>query len=185
MAKEKETLENAFTLIIEELFKSKVNTILPAIVTAFDGKNRITAQPVITRKYKGHDPKPLPPIKDVPVLYPGAGEYWLTFPVEVDSWVMLLCSQRSIEAWKDSDGSVGDASNARKFSMSDAVAIPGLLPFSSAFDVGSGIQLRNKSGSVKITIEDDTIEIENESGAISLSDNGKVDINGHLTVEPK
>lgn len=184
MSKEKETLENAFSLIIEEVLKSKMNTALVALVTASDGKNRVTAQPVVTRRYKGQDPKPLPPIEDVPVMFPGAGGYWLTFPVEVGSWVLLVCSQRSLETWKNSDGAVGDAITPRKFSLSDAVAIPGIFPFPDSFDVGNGLQLRNKSGDVKIQIDGDNIVISNGSGTISMNDTGKVDVNGHLTVEP-
>ena len=184
MAKEKETLENAFALIIEELLKGKLNTALVAQVTAYDGKNKITAQPVVTRRFKGQNPNPLPPIEDIPVIFPGAGGYWLSFPIEVDSFVLLVCSQRSIEAWKNSDGSVGDASTPRKFSISDGVAIPGILPFSSAFEPGDGLQLRKKDGTVKIQLLDETITVSNENGAITLDDTGKVDVNGHLTVEP-
>jgi len=183
--KEKETLENAFNLIVGEFLKGKLNVAMPAIVTAYDDKNRVTVQPVINRKYKGKDSKPLPTIEDVPVMFPGSGGYWLTFPIEVGSWVMLVCSQRSIDSWKNSlDGEPGDATTARRFSFSDAVAIPGLLPFSMALDVGAGLQLRNKSGSVKVKIMDDTITITNGSGTITMDDTGKVDINGHLTVEP-
>lgn len=185
MAREKETLENAFTLIIEELLKSKMSTAMVAQVSAYDGKNRITAQPVVTRRYKGQDPIPLPPIEDVPVVFPGAGDYWLTFPIEEGSWVLLVCSQRSIDAWKNSDGSVGDASTPRKFSMSDAIAIPGILPFSEGFDVGDGMKLRNKAGNVNIQIDSDVVTITNGNGTIKLGSSGNVSINGHLTVEPE
>jgi hypothetical protein len=184
MGKEKETLENAFTSIISEFLKGKLNVAMPAIVTAYNDKNKVSVQPVVHRKYKGKDPKPLPTIEDVPVMFPGSGGYWLTFPITVGSWVMLVCSQRSIDAWKNSDGEVGDATTPRLFSMSDAVALPGLLPFSSAMDVTDGLQLRTKSGDVKIKINDTVITITNGLGTIAMDDTGKVDVNGHLTVEP-
>lgn len=185
MAREKETIENAFGVIIGEVLKGKLNTAMIAQVEAYDDKNKITAQPVVNRKYKGQDSKPLPPIEDVPVVFPGAGNHWLSFPIEVGSWVLLVCSQRSIEAWLQSDGSVGDASTSRKFSMSDAIAIPGILPFSNAFDVADGIQLRSKDGKVKIRLNGTVITIENENGTIELADSGEVSVNGHLTVAPK
>lgn len=185
MPREKETLENAFGLIVEEILKAKVNVAVPALVTAFDGRNRITAQPVVNRRFRGKDPKPLPPIEDVPVLFPGAGLYWMTFPVDVGSFVMLIASQRSIDAWKNSlDGAVGDASTPRKFSMSDAVAIPGILPFVQGFDVGSGLQLRDKTGNVRIQIDGTEITVTNTLGTFTIDATGKVDVNGHLTVEP-
>lgn len=185
MTREKETLENAFTLIISEFLKGKMNVAMPAVVTAYDGKNRVSVQPVVHRKYLGQDSKPLPVIEDVPVLYPGSGEYWLTFKIVVDSFVMLVCSQRSIDSWKNSPGGeVGDASTPRRFSMSDAVAIPGLMPFATALDVADGLELRNDAGDVKININGTDITIVNGSGTITMNGSGQVDINGHLTVEP-
>ena len=185
MGKEKETLENAFTLIINEFLKGNLNVAMPALVTAYNDKNKVSVQPVVHRKYKGKDSKPLPTIEDVPVMYMGSGGYWLTFPIVVGSFVLLVCSQRSIDAWKNSeDGEPGDATTPRLFSMSDAVAIPGLLNFASAMDVTDGIQLRSKSGDVKIKLNDTVITITNGLGTIAMDDTGKVDVNGHLTVEP-
>ena len=183
--REHETLENAFSVIVLEVLKSKLNVAMPAIVTEYDGTNRVTVQPVVKRKFKGQESSRLPAIADVPVVFPGSGGYWLTFPVEVGSWVLLVCSQRSIDAWKNSfDGEPGDATTARLFAFSDAVAVPGLLPFSKSFETGSGLQLRDKSGDTKIKILDGVITITNGSGTVTMDETGKVDINGHLTVEP-
>lgn len=182
--KRKETLENAFSVIIDDFLKGKLCTAMPGIVTAYDGKNKVTVQPAVNRKYVGQDATPLPPIEDVPVMLPGAGDWWLTFEIEVGSFVLLVCSQRSIDAWKNSsDGATGDASTPRKFSMSDAVAIPGLLHFAGGFTVNPGLELRNKAGDIKISLTDSDIVIDNGSGTITIDSAGKVDINGHLTVD--
>lgn len=196
----KETLENAFSLIVSEILKAKLNVSMPALVTAYDGKNRVTVQPVVNRKYVGQDSKPLPPIEDVPIKFFGSGGYWLTVDIEVGTGVLLVCSQRSIDAWKNSsDGAVGDASTPRRFSMSDAIALPGLETFEQAVTVSPGIELRNRAGDVKvsvngtaITLDNGTstiildgadVTIDNGSGTITIDSAGQVDINGHLTVD--
>lgn len=182
--RDKQTLENAFALIIREFLKGNLDVAIPALVTAFDGKNRVTVQPVVHRKFRGQDGKPMPPIEDVPVMFPGAGDYWFTFPVDPGTWVMLICSQVSIDAWKNGSGDPGDPTTPRRFSMSDAVAIPGLVPFGSAVEVGPGLELRNGAGDVRITIDGKAITMTNGSGTFEMDTTGKVNVNGHLTVEP-
>lgn len=181
----KEQPETAIPMILMELLKGKLNTVMVGAVTEFDGKNRVSVQPVIKRKFTGQDPKPLPPIGDVPLVFPGAGSYFITFDIPVGSWVILLCSQRSIDAWKNSsDGGVVEASTNRIFSMSDAIAIPGIIPWGASFEVGPGIQLRNVEGTVYIKVDGEEIKLENSGGHITLKDGGQVSINGHLTVDP-
>ena len=137
--REKETLENAFSVIVADILKAKLNVAMPGIVTAFDGSNKISVQPVVHRKYFNQDSQPLPLMEGIPVMFFGSGDYWLTCDIEVGSWVLLVCSQRSIDAWKNStDGEPGDAATPRRFSFSDAVAILGLLPFSQAFTIEIG-----------------------------------------------
>lgn len=180
------TVEDAFESIIMEALVGNVNTSIPAVVTAFDGHNRVTVQPVVKRKYVGQEPTPLPPIEDVPILFPGAGDYWFTFDVPVGSWVLLVISQRSIEAWKNSPtGDVGEATTPRKWSFSDAVAIPGLMPFPKFLPVtvAGGIQLRNLLGDVTIGIDGKKITMTNGIGTIEMDDAGKVSINSNFTVE--
>jgi len=195
----KERIEHALPKIFNAIMTGQLNTILPGRVTAFDGKNKISVQPVIKRKFKGKDATPMPILEDVPIMYFGAGSYWVTTPPAIDSWVLLLVSQRSIDAWKNSSGDVIDAKSPRTFNISDAVAVMGLLPFDSGFDVGDGLTLKNldsdaiihlvdnniniATGDATIDIKDDIINIDNGSGSISIDGSGKIDLNGHLTVD--
>jgi hypothetical protein len=180
------TMEDALDSIIMEALVGTINTAIPAIVTAFDGHNRVTVQPIVKRKYVGQSPTPLPPIEDVPIMFPGAGEYFFTFEIPVGSWVLLIISQRSIESWKNSpDGEVGEAKTPRKWSFSDAVAVPGLVPFPkfAPVTVAPGIQLRNLLGDVTIGIDGSKITMKNSAGTFEMDDLGKVSINGNFTVD--
>ena len=184
---DEERPENAIPGMVGEYLKAKMNTAAIAIVTEFDGKNRVTVQPVIKQKFRGHDSTPALPISDVLLKWPGAGDYWVTFKDDnnlIGSWVLLVCSQRSIDSWKNStDGDVIDATTPRRFSMSDAIAIPGILPFSKGFEVNTGLELRNKNGDVKISLKDDVITATNGDGTLTIKSGGQIDLNGNLTVD--
>lgn len=109
---------------------AEVHTAIPARVEAYNASNQtITAQPLIKRAAfdeSGRVAERLPTATDVPVCFPGAGAYRLTFPIERGDIVFLLCSEASLERWKAS-GSEVDPAKDRRFSLSDAVAIPGLF----------------------------------------------------------
>jgi hypothetical protein len=74
----------------------------------------------------------LPVIPNVPLMQFGMGGMRLTFPATPGDTVLLVFCQRSLDKWKSSGGEV-DPGDARQFSISDAVAIPGLFPFNGAW----------------------------------------------------
>jgi len=186
MTSELTPFEVSLGLIVQSAL-TNVHTSMPGLVTAFDSAAQtITVQPCLRRKFEGADEAVnLPPIEDVPVLFPGSGDYWITYPVEVDSYVWLVFSERSIEAWLDAGGIV-DPARARKFALSDCVAIAGINPNPTAltgFDTGS-IVIRNRDNDTTIKIGSSDISIEAGGGNITInSSTGQVDVNGNLTVD--
>jgi hypothetical protein len=61
----------------------------------------------------------------------GAGAYKITFPVAAGDIVLLCFAQTSLDNWLQLGGVV-DPQDSRKFDLSDAIAIPGLLSFNQA-----------------------------------------------------
>jgi hypothetical protein len=54
----------------------------PGIIQSFDaGKQTAVVAPVVEKWFRGKGFKPLPPLVDVPVQFPGGGGFVLTFPV--------------------------------------------------------------------------------------------------------
>jgi hypothetical protein len=166
---------------------SGLHTSMPGVITAFDPATQTaTVQPALKRKYEGEeDAQNLAPIEDVPVYFPGSGDYWITTPVEVDSYVWLIFSERAIDRWLDKGGVV-DPAKKRKFALSDCIALAGLNPEPSklsGFD-NSAITIRNRDNDILIKIADSEVLIEAGGGTITInSSTGQVDCNGNLTVD--
>lgn len=158
-----ETLESGLQTIFRELLTG-INTAFVGIVVSFDGTNKISVQPSVKFQPVGGDEQPLPVLEDVPVIFPGGAALKIAWAPIAGDEVLLICSQRSIDAWKTSGGLVSPGSK-RRFSASDAIAIPGLESFSTASPVGLYPKIESTTGGVV------------EFGAL-----GTVTINGHLEV---
>lgn len=109
---------------------------LPARVTRYDASKRLCdAHPLLRETYTDADDKPmnvsLPVVTNVPVVFPGAGGFSVTFPVEPGDIVLLVFADRSLDRWLSMGGEV-DPIDPRRHALSDAVAIPGLQPFVNA-----------------------------------------------------
>lgn len=131
---------------------SGINTCIPAQVISFDAAaNTISAQPVISRRYYADDQVvPLPPIHGVPVCFPRSGNAFISFPLAAGDGVLLLFSQRSIDAWYAS-GTVGPADDPRQFDLTDAIAIPGAFPQTSPIAADT-TALRIQNGNARLDI---------------------------------
>lgn len=113
-----------------------VHTAIPGKVTRYDAsKCLVDAAPLIRAPQVGEDGEttyePLPVVPNVPILFPGSGAVRLTWPVQVGDTVLLVFSEASLERWLQFGGEV-DPEDPRRFALSDAFAIPGLVPFASA-----------------------------------------------------
>lgn len=158
MVKERTRLDKAFEDIFDALITGKINTVKIGEVTEFFKTKppRVSVQIVMKRLYEGKEESELMPIcEDVPIVYPGAGDWWLTFPIKVGSNVILLFNDRSIAEWLDQGGHV-EPMDTRKFSLSDAIAIAGILPDPDNFDSidDDGIALRKKDNSLFLKLLD-------------------------------
>jgi hypothetical protein len=147
-------------------------------VTVFDrASETVSVQPVLKRKYKGiDDPQELAVITDVPVVWFGSGNFWVTTDIAVGSYVLLVFAERSIANWIDRGGIV-DPQRSRKFDESDAIAIPGINPNPETLDSGvtaSALEIRTRDGKTYIRLEDDAITIKAETGAVTINGNLEV-----------
>lgn len=102
----------------------------PAQVQAYDSsKQTVDVKPLLADPYLEDDDtvtQVLPAvINSVPLVFPGAGGFRLTFPVNVGDTVLCVIADRSIDAWSN-QGGPQEPSDLRKHNRSDAIAIPGL-----------------------------------------------------------
>ena len=141
---------------------SDVHIACPAKVLAYhEDRNTVDVQPVISRAFVGPDGtrqvESFPAISDVPLLHLGAGSFSLRFtPVKNDE-VFLIFASCSLDKW-EATGTGGDPDDDRRFTLSDAIAIPGIRPFNKPIastypSIGpnaSGIEVQFRGGTVDV-----------------------------------
>lgn len=108
---------------------------LPGRIESYDpATQKANVQPLImdgvTLDDGARGAEALPVVTDVPVIFPGAGAYRLTFPVAAGDIVLLVFASSSLDRWLVRGGMV-DPEDDRRHNVSDAVAIPGLFSFNA------------------------------------------------------
>lgn len=153
--KVKESLDVGFDKIVNSLLMG-VHTCLPALVTSFNAAEQtVSVQPANKRLYTNEDEAELlPTIEDVPVVFMGNNIFRIVFDLLPGDAVLLICAERSIEKFLNT-GAISDPDSGRKFDLSDAIAIPGLIPLTQIFipPVQSGeLSIRNKTNTVYLKL---------------------------------
>jgi hypothetical protein len=111
-----------------------LRTMLPGKVVRYDAAlQQADVQPLIKDWFldEGEERvvEDLPVVPNVPVVFPGAGGFRVTFPVAVGDTVALLFSCSSLDRWLDQGGGPVDPGIYHRHALMDAVAIPGLRDF--------------------------------------------------------
>lgn len=102
---------------------------LPARVDAYDKDRQcVDATPLPLVREEQEDGsvlvKQLPTVMSAPVLFPGAGPFRLTFPVQVGATVMLEFTSSNLARWLAVGGQV-EATDDRRHDICSAMAYPG------------------------------------------------------------
>lgn len=165
-----------------EGFQADMWTALPGTITSVDlVKQTVEVQPTIQaiRFDKEGNPEnvTITVLINVPIVWPRAGGFALTFPIKIGDEVLVVFSSRSIDSWWQ-NGGVGAQVERRMHDLSDGFAIlaptsvPKALP-----NVSSGnVQLRNESGNTFIEIDDagkisliSSVEIKMQAPIININ----------------
>lgn len=118
-----------------EFHASSMYTAIPCVVIGVHSNlssAKVDVQPSVNDLYADSVSVEHAPILSVPVIFPSSKTSALTFPVNVGDTVLCVFSQRGMDNFKLGDGSPTAPSDFRKFDKRDAVAIPGLFPFSKS-----------------------------------------------------
>jgi len=154
IADPQETLLMAFDSQLANLW-----TALPCIVSAVSfSANTISAQPAI----KGTTTNPdgstqsvnLPLLVDVPMVFPTAGGYSITFPVAIGDECLVVFASRCIDGWWQSGG-IQEAMEFRMHDLSDGFAIIGTRSQSrtvTSWDTAN-LQIRSDDHSTLIEVD--------------------------------
>lgn len=163
--------------------QSKMWTALPCIVESFD-KDKMTVTLQAAIKANTQDIKTgkvtsvnLPIFPDVPVDFPGGGDFILTMPIAKGDEGIGIFSSRCIDAWWESGG-VQPQSEFRMHDLSDCMFIPKIFSKPNVVSDFNGDvpELRNKNGSIKLAFTADGFEITG-----NLNVKGNINATGNIT----
>lgn len=152
--------EESLRLALENA-QSHIWTATPAVVQGVDlAAQTVSVQPTIQGTVSAPDGSTqnvnLPLLVDVPIVWPRAGGFALTFPIQPGDEVLVVFGSRCIDSWWQSGG-VGAPAEARMHDLSDGFAIlaPTSQPKKFANVSTANVQLRDESGSTYAEITPD------------------------------
>jgi hypothetical protein len=164
-----------------------VHTSLPGKVEKYDpATQKADIKPLLKKTTINEDGtelvEELPIITDVPVMFPRAGGYFISFPVQQGDFVLLVIVERSIDKYMAGQGEDTDPVDLRMHDLTDAVAFPGLYPFAKPIkdsngndlvlgqdEKGSQLVIKD-GGAVEITFDGgNTIKLENKDADATLT----------------
>ena len=150
-------------------------TALPGIVVSYDpdAMSAVIQPTVPVRVQMAPAPAPvqwvnLPPLQDVPVIFPGGGGTTLTFPITAGDECMVVFQSRCIDGWWATGQSGAQQPDIRMHDLSDGIAYVGLRNKTRSLNPSvTAVELRRDDGSA-------TIRLKN-NGDIQLQNSGNVD----------
>jgi hypothetical protein len=165
-------ISQALSVLMESRL-SGLHVAMPARVETYDkAQQRASVQPIMRRAYISEEdqrvPEQYPVIEGVPIVFPGAGAYKMTWPINKGDIVFLIFSEGSIDKWLSVGGIDVDPDDDRRNALSDAVAIPGLLSFKGASDQVDDDALVIAGGTIKLGGQDATDPVMLKSEMDSL-----------------
>lgn len=110
----------------------------------------------------------MPLLTDVPIIWPRAGGFSLTFPVAVGDECLVIFGERCIDSWWQSGG-VQKPIDDRQHDLSDAFAIlgPTSQPRKLADVQANAVELRTENRSDYISLKNGSLDI-NIVGAVNV-----------------
>jgi len=165
--------ETSRTPSMAELLRAAIEARLLDVHTSIPGRvekvetatQTVDVKPLIKRLFANEDgsevSESLPIIPRVPLAFPRAGKFFITWPIKKGDLVELVFTETSRDAFKAGDAEETDPDDFRRFDITDAVAYPSGYPESKAlkdFDpddlvvgIENGVQIHiNESGEIHL-----------------------------------
>lgn len=124
------TMEQVLGIVLSRRLND-VHTAMPGTVESFDvAKQTANVKLLLKDRQPQEDGTTAdvshPIAVNVPLVFPGAGDFRITFPLKKGDGVLVVFAEASIDRWQALGGE--QAVDGRRFHIADAIAIPGLNP---------------------------------------------------------
>lgn len=121
------------------LAAAQVHVSYPATVVSYDSasqKATVRIVPCFRRKDPAQDNAVVtyrpPDLPGIPVAFPGAGAFSMTWPLAAGDSGLLIVTSRSMDEWKANGGPTSEPEDQRRHDLTDSVFLPGLRSFTTA-----------------------------------------------------
>lgn len=180
------------THLLDTALDSKLlalRTCTPARVESYDASlQKAVVLPLLYQRSSTGELITPPPIGNIPVIHPRGGGFAIHLPLQPGDMGLLLCSDRSMDAWLEGNGGMADPASTRHHLMMDAVFLPGLHPWARPIEGASADNLtigRDTGTNPQITIKPDgsivlsvnEVKLGSSSASVLLASSAKVDAN--------
>ena len=130
---------------------------MPARIEKYnEAEQKADIAPLLKKKYKFEDSVvDLPVITNVPVQWPSAnaGASFIHLPLKAGDLGIVVFSERSLDTWLAGEGDSVSPEDPRHHHLSDAVFIPGVLPFKKALTISNPDNMILKNSDMTIEID--------------------------------
>lgn len=149
---------------LEEFIKDAIrkgmleaHTCLPAKIKTYDeSTQKAEIIPLLKIKYKHKDkPTDLAVIPNVPVQWPSAnaGAAFIHLPLKAGDLGVVIFSERSMDTWLAGEGDSVSPEDPRHHHLSDAIFIPGVLPYKKALTISNANNMILQNNNMTIEID--------------------------------
>lgn len=160
--------------VIKQALSSKmldVHTALPGCIVKYNSLTQSAdVQIEVNRSIDKDDvgnqtTEQIPELPDIPIVFPGVGDYSITFPLAPGDPVLVVFCESSIDSWRVKGG-LTDPGDIRRHNLGSAIAIPGLRPDTKLIaDPNNTDMTIGKAGGQKVTIKGSTVEVSDDFNA--------------------
>lgn len=159
-----------------------MHTAIPAKIVSYSGHAQRLArvQPLVRMQLDTGDLVEIPEIDNVPVVFPCTARSAIFFDLEPGDNVLLIFAEVGIGAYIDGDSTtIVDADDHSRFSLTDAIAIPGLHSASAKLPAAAdrGLVITHKQ--VTFHLQDDRVSVT----ASNFELDGDLEVTGEITAK--
>lgn len=150
-----------------------VHTCIPASIVTYEGHKtrRAVVQPCVDFR-SGVYVVPYGPVAGVPVCFPSTPRFSFLYDLKKGDTGILLVSEAAMGNWLDGDGTPKSPEDGSRFTLNDAIFIPGLFAWNA---------VPTSENKIEVT-EAGVLTLANKGGCTIVMESSKVTVNGNLEV---